>query len=168
MELVDEQPDGSFGTFYGHPNGADKSKELVKRILKEFDLDFQFFRNLLLSIPVDPNQYVTSLQDPIKQEFLAHGWKDEVNYPESDYTADYALQEEERYIFVEVELSDIRRDIKALYMSRVFRTAYMRVGIYIIPESGTPESKYFYSRLTKTYDYLTPEYPLWVIGFTYP
>jgi hypothetical protein len=30
-----------------------------------------------------------SLQAPIKHEFLAKGRKDEVNYPESDYTAEY-------------------------------------------------------------------------------
>lgn len=69
---------------------------------------------------------------------------------------------------MEVELSDIRRNTNAFYMSRVFRTGYMRLGIYIIPESNFPERKNFYSRIIKMYNYLTPDYPLWVIGFDYP
>ncbi len=160
--------DGSFGKFYGHPDGEEKSKELIIRILKEFRIDMDFFKVLLLSFEINPSEKVTSLQDPLYIKFIDAGWKAQVIYPESDYIADYAKRIDNRYIFVEVELSDIRRNVNAFYMSRVFRTGYMRLGIYIIPESSTPETKKFFSRLTKMYDYLAPNYPLWVIGFEYP
>lgn len=168
MNLMDLNADGSFGKFYGHPDGLEKSKEMVIRILKEFDLDFNYFKEILNSIPIKPGDRITVLQDFFKDEFLKRGWESQTNYPESDYKADYALQDKNRYIFVEIELSDIRRNVNAFYMSRVFRTGYMRLGIYIIPESTNPENKVFSSRLIKMYNYLAPDYPLWVIGFTFP
>ena len=127
-----------------------------------------FFKEVLLSVEVNPSENVTTLQDPIKLKFLDNGWKDQVNYPESEYKADFAKEIDNRFIFVEVELSDIRRNVNLFYMSRVFRTGYMRLGIYIIPESTYPERKNFYSRSIKMYNYLSPDYPLWVIGFEYP
>jgi len=168
MNLLNINSDGSFGKFYGHPHGEEKSKDLIKRILNEFGINTDFFKELLLSLEINPSEKVTSLQEPIKHKFIGTGWKAEVNYPESDYKADYAKKIENRDIFVEVELSDIRRNVNAFYMSRVFQTGYMRLGIYIVPESSIPEVKNFYSRIVKMYDYLAPNYPLWVIGFRYP
>ncbi len=161
--------DGSFGSFYGHPEGALKSKTFIKRMLKEFKLNFIFFKNLLLSIPINSNKKVTSLQRPLKMKFIEMGWKSQPKYPESHYRADFGLEKNDRWIFVEVELSDIRRAVNAFYMSRVFRTGYMRLGILIAPESTSPEpKKQFYSSLKQRYNYLTPDYPLWVIGLNYP
>ena len=168
MKLVDKQSDGTFGKFFGHPEGESRSKEYVLRMLREFDLTTDHFGDLILSVSVPQGQYVTALQDPLCRAFTQKGWTDKPYYPESGYRADLGYKRDNRWIFVEVELSDIRRAVNAFYMSRVFRTGYMRLGIFIAPESHTPESKLFYSSLTKRYTYLAPDYPLWVIGFEFP
>ena len=111
---------------------------------------------------------MTALQGPLRIAFTQRRWIDKPNYPESRYKADLGYKQDNRWIFVEIELSDIRRAVNAFYMSRVFRTGYMRLGIFIAPESYTPEPKYFYSPITKRYQYLAPDYPLWVIGFEFP
>ena len=168
MKVVDKQADGTFGKYFGHPEGEKRSKEYVLRILKEFNFTPDYFENLILSVTVSQGEYVTTLQGPLSRAFTSKGWIDKPNYPESRYQADLGYREDNRWIFVEIELSDIRRAVNAFYMSRVFRTGYMRLGIFIAPESDTPENKLFYSSLTKRYAYLAPEYPLWVIGFEYP
>jgi hypothetical protein len=38
MDLMDEKDGGSFGSFFGHPNGSGPSRLMVERILKEFSL----------------------------------------------------------------------------------------------------------------------------------
>jgi len=168
MHLLDTQSDGSFGKFFGHPKGEAKSKEFVIRMLAEFNFDFSTFRNILAPIPIPADGKVTALQEPIKEAFVDKGWNPFPKYPESNYTADLRFNIGERYIFVEVELSDVRRAVNAFFMSRVFRTGFMRLGIFITPESNRPEPKLFYSSLVRRYDYLAPEYPLWVMGFSYP
>ena len=169
MKLVDKQADGIFGKFFGHPEGEDSSREYVLRMLKEFDLTPSYFEDLILSVSVSQGQYVTALQDPLSRAFTERGWYDKPSYPESNYQADLGYKRDNRWIFVEIELSDIRRAVNAFYMSRVFRTGYMRLGIFIAPESKAPERhKSFYSSLTKRYAYLAPDYPLWVIGFEFP
>jgi hypothetical protein len=165
MELLDKQPDGAFGTFFGHPEGGKKSKEYVLRMLKEFEFTFKYFEDLILSVSVPQGGYVTALQEPIYTVFTKNGWVGKPAYPESNYEADLGYRKDNRWIFVEVELSDIRRAVNAFYMSRVFRTGYMRLGIFIAPESQSPENKRFYSSLKTRYAYLAPDYPLWVIGF---
>lgn len=66
--------------------------------MNEFGIEMNFFKDLLISIRVDPSENVTSFQDPIKQKFLKYGWVDQVNYPESDYKADFAKEIENRFI----------------------------------------------------------------------
>ena len=168
MKLVDKQPDRTFGKFFGHPEGENRSKEYVLRMLKEFDLTPEYFEDLILSVSVSQRAYVTALQDPLRKAFTQRRWIDKPYYPESGYRADLGYKQDNRWIFLEIELSDIRRAVNAFYMSRVFRTGYMRLGILIAPESRTPENKLFYSSLTRRYAYLAPDYPLWVIGFSFP
>jgi len=168
MKVVDKQADGTFGKFFGHPEGESRSKEYVLRMLREFDLTTDYFQSLLFSILVPQRENVTALQDPLCKAFTQKGWIDKPPYPESVYKADLGYKQDNRWIFVEIELSDIRRAVNAFYMSRVFRTGYMRLGIFIAPESHTPETKRFYSSLIKRYRYLAPDYPLWVIGFQFP
>ena len=168
MKLVDKQADGTFGKFFGHPEGESRSKEYVLRMLKEFDLTPDYFEDLFLSLPVSQGEYVTALQDPLRRAFTKRGWRDKPYYHESSYQADLGYEQDNRWIFVEIELSDIRRAVNAFYMSRVFKTGYMRLGIFIAPESRAPENKPFYSSLTRRYTYLAPDYPLWVIGFEFP
>lgn len=168
MKLVDKQTDGAFGKFFGHPEGESQSKRYVIRILKEFGLTFDYFENLILSVSVSPREYVTALQEPLHTAFTQKWWSRQPNYPESAYKADLGYRKDNRWIFAEIELSDIRRAVNAFYMSRVFRTGYMRLGIFIAPESYAPENKRFYSSLTRRYAYLAPDYPLWVIGFEFP
>ena len=168
MKLVDKQEDGTFGKFFGHPEGKSCSKEYVLRILKEFNLTPDYFEDLILSASVSQGEKVTALQDPLCRAFTQRGWNNMPYYPESNYRADFGYKQDNRWIFVEIELSDIRRAVNAYYMSRVFRTGYMRLGIFIAPESHTPENKSFYSSLTRRYAYLAPDYPLWVIGFEFP
>jgi hypothetical protein len=169
MKLVDKQEDGTFGKFFGHPGGESRSKEYVLRMLKEFNFTPEYFEDLILSGSVSQGEYVTALQDPLCRAFTQRGWNNKPYYPESNYQADFGYKQDNRWIFVEIELSDIRRAVNALYMSRVFRTGYMRLGIFIAPESHAPEkSKGFYSSLTKRYAYLAPDFPLWVIGFELP
>ena len=168
MKLIDKQSDGSFGKFFGHPEGETHSKKYVTRMLEEFGFTFDYFENLILSTSVQKFEYVTALQHQFFKAFKQKGWKDQPSYPESKYKADYGFEQDGRWIFVEVELSDIRRAVNAFYMSRVFKTGYMRLGIFIIPESKSPENKPFYSSIIKRYKYLSPDYPLWIIGFGYP
>lgn len=165
---MDKQSDGSFGKFFGHPDGESQSKRYVMRMLKEFNLTFDYFSDLILFVQLPIGKYVTSLQEPLADTFVKRGWSRNPNYPESAYQADFGYKQDNRWIFVEVELSDIRRAVNAFYMARVFRTGYMRLGIFIAPESSTPESKKFYSSLVTRYAYLSPDYPLWVIGFKFP
>lgn len=131
MELVDKQVDGAFGKFFGHPDGESQSKRYVLRLLKEFGLTFDYFKDLILSVPVPTRQYVTALQEPLLKAFTEKGWISKPKYPESVYEADFGYRQDKRWIFVEVELSDIRRAVNAFYMARVFRTGYMRLGIFI-------------------------------------
>lgn len=168
MKLLDKQADGAFGKFFGHPEGESHSKQYVLRMLKEFDFTPKYFEDLILSVSVSQGRYVTALQDPLRRAFTQSGWIDRPNYPESRYQADLGYKQDDRWIFLEIELSDIRRAVNAFYMSRVFRTGYMRLGIFIAPESRAPENKPFYSSLTRRYAYLAPDYPLWVIGFEFP
>lgn len=170
MQLLDEQDTGAFGAFFGHPNGGGASRSMVERILKEFSLDYNHFREVLLAIEVKPSEYVTKIKPRMDGKFLERGWSYEPYYPESaGYQADYGREIKGRHIYVEVELSDVRRAVNAMFMSRVFRAGYMRLGIYIAPESTSPEkNKNFYSALKTRYDYIAPEYPLWLIGFSYP
>ena len=170
MDLLDEQDGGAFGSFFGHPNGFDASRSMVERILEEFSLDYDHFREILLSIPVNPNKYLTKIKPDLKRNFLDHGWLYEPYYLESSgYKADFGRKIGDRYIYIEVELSDARRAVNTMFMSRVFRAGYMRLGIYIAPESTKPEKgKTFYSMLKKRYAYIAPDYPLWLIGFSYP
>lgn len=168
MKLCDKSPMGVFGKYYGHPDGQQKSQEMILRILKEFRQSPNDIEEILLSVSIDPSKHVASLQEPIKKAFISKGWVDKPNYPESRYQADFGLNQDGRWLFVEIELSDIRRAVNAFYMSRVFRTGYMRLGIFITPESTKPEKKFFYSSITRRYDYIAPDYPLWVIGFKYP
>ena len=168
MKLVDKQEDGTFGKFFGHPEGESRSKEYVLRILKEFNLTPDYFEDLILSASVSRGEKVTALQDPLCRAFTQRRWNNMPYYPESNYRADFGYKQDNRWIFVEIELSDIRRAVNAYYMSRVFRTGYMRLGIFIAPESHAPENKPFYSSLTRRYAYLAPDYPLWVIGFEFP
>jgi len=165
---LDKKSDGSFGRFFGHPDGENQSKRYVTRILKEFDLTFDYFSDLVLSVQIPTGKYVTSLQEPLAEAFVERKWSRNPVYPESNYQADFGYKQDNRWVFVEVELSDIRRAVNAFYMARVFRTGYMRLGIFIAPESSTPENKRFYSSLVKRYAYLSPDYPLWVIGFKFP
>jgi hypothetical protein len=169
MNLVDRQPDGAFGAFFGHPDGEHKSKEYVIRILKEFEFNFEYFEKLILTTQSPLGEYVTSLQEPLSRSFIDKGWEPQPRYPESPgYQADLGYKQSSRWIFIEIELSDIRRAVNAFYMSRVFRTGFMRLGILIAPESSRPENKRFYSSLKTRYTYLAPDYPLWVIGFEFP
>ncbi len=137
-------------------------------MLQEFDFTPDDFEDVILSVSVPEGEKVTALQDPLRGAFNQRGWIDKPKYPESKYEADFGYERDNRWIFVEIELSDIRRAVNAFYMSRVFRTGYMRLGIFIAPESHSPENKPFYSSLTKRYAYLAPDYPLWVIGFEFP
>lgn len=137
-------------------------------MLKEFNLTSSYFEDLILSVSIPRGNYVTALQNPLHKAFTQKGWINKPNYPESRYQADFGFKQDNRWIFVEIELSDIRRAVNAFYMSRVFRTGYMRLGIFIAPESYSPENKLFYSSLTKRFAYLAPDYPLWVIGFEFP
>jgi hypothetical protein len=139
-------------------------------MLEEFGLDFDYFRKLILSVQVNPIEPVTALQSRFREALLSlqDRWRDKPSYPESSYEADFGLEKSGRWIFLEIELSDIRRAMNAIYMSRVFRTGYMRLRIFMAPESSKPEQKLFYSSLVRRYEYLAPEFPLWVIGFTYP
>ncbi len=165
MELIDKKEDGSFGRYYGHPAGFNESKRMIARLLGEFDLEFQDIENIIQSVQMPENiTHITQLQKPFQRAFLHHGWKDQPEYPESNYKADFGFNSDGRWIFVEIELSDIRRAVNAFFMDRVFRTGYMRLGIFITPQT-TIEKKHFYSQLTKRYDYIAPDYPLWVIGF---
>ena len=165
MKLIDKRGDGSFGKYYGHPKGEQESKKMVARLLREFELEFQDVENIIQSVQIpDGITHITQLQKPFQTAFLAHGWKNQPQYPESNYTADFGFNTNGRWIFVEIELSDIRRAVNAFFMDRVFRTGYMRLGIFITPQTFI-ENKHFYSQLTKRYDYIAPDYPLWVIGF---
>ena len=170
MYLMDEKSEGSFGSFFGHPNGFEPSRLMVERILKEFSLDYNHFREILMSIPVNSNKYLTKIKPYLKRNFLDRGWLYEPPYLEScGYKADFGRKMGERYIYIEVELSDARRAVNAMFMSRVFRAGYMRLGIYIAPESNRPEmGKNFYSMMKTRYAYIAPDYPLWLIGFGYP
>lgn len=168
MKLIDKQTDGTFGKFFGHPKGQAHSKKYVLRVLKEFDLIPGYFEELILSVSGPQGALVTVLQGPLRTAFTKRGWIDKPHYPESRYQADFGYRQDDRWIFVEIELSDIRRAVNAFYMSRVFRTGYMRLGILIAPESNAPERKTFYSSLIGRYEYLAPDYPLWVIGFEFP
>ena len=168
MKIIDKQADGSFGKYFGHPEGENRSKGYVLRMLKEFDLTPDYFEDLILSLSISQGGYVTALQSPLCKAFTEKGWIDKPSYPESRYQADLGYKKDNRWIFVEIELSDIRRAVNAFYMSRVFRTGYMRLGIFIAPESNVPEKKPFYSSLIRRYAYLAPDYPLWVIGFEFP
>ncbi len=174
MDLMDKQDTGTgaeaFGSFFGHPEGQEESRKMVERLLKEFSLDYSHFSDILLSIPVKPNKYLTKIKPDLTKNFLLNGWSEEPKYEDSDkYKADFGREIEGRHIYVEVELSDVRRAVNAMFMARVFRVGYMRLGIYIAPESTTPEKgKNFYSMLKSRYKYIAPEYPLWLIGFSYP
>ena len=165
MILIDQKSDRSFGKYYGHPDGFDSSKEMVARLLNEFDLKFQDVANIIHDVKIPTNlTHITKLQKPFQTAFINCKWKNQPSYPESNYKADFGLNDNDRWIFVEIELSDIRRAVNAFFMDRVFRTAYMRLGIFITPQTII-ENKHFYSQLTKRYDYIAPDYPLWVIGF---
>ena len=130
LKLIDRNQDGSFGSFYGHPEGNEASKEMVCRLLSEFDLNIKFFENLVLSINLPSNiTHITNFQGSFKEKFSNHSWIDQPYYPESKYQADYGLRVDDRWIFVEIELSDIRRAVNAFFMGRVFRTGFMRLGI---------------------------------------
>ena len=133
MKLVNKHQDGAFGKFFGHPDGESRSKEYILRMLKEFNLTLDYFEDLILSASVSQGEYVTALQDPLHRAFTQRGWNDTPYYPESNYRADLGIKQDNRWIFVEIELSDIRRAVNAFYMSRVFRTGYMRLGIFIAP-----------------------------------
>ena len=172
MNLLDLRPNGSFGTFLGHPDGAEASEGLVSRMLAEFNLDFTYFHRVLSPIPTNLGGYVTNLQNPIRQAFLnsGHGWSQNSYYPESRYKPDLGFNIGDRWVFIEVELSDGRRAVNAMYMSRAFRTGYMRLGIYITFEANAnaPRMDRFYSSLLRRYKYMSPDFPLWLIGFSYP
>ena len=170
MDLIDEKDGGSFGAFFGHPIGFEPSRLMIERILKEFSLDYNHFREILMSIPVHPSKYLTQIKPYLKQNFLDRGWLYEPTYLESSgYKADFGRKMGDRYIYIEVELSDVRRAVNAMFMSRIFRAGYLRLGIYIAPESNRPEKgKNFYSMMKTRYAYISPEYPLWLIGFSYP
>jgi len=165
MILIDQKNDGSFGKYYRHPGGFESSKKMVARLLNEFDLKFDDVANIIYDVKVPANiTHITELQNPFQISFKRFQWDDKPNYPESNYKADFGLNKNNRWIFVEIELSDIRRAVNAFFMDRVFRTAYMRLGIFITPQTLV-ENKHFYSQITKRYDYIAPDYPLWVIGF---
>ena len=154
MKLLDEQDSGAFGAFFGHPNGFDKSQAMVERILSEFSLNYEHFRKIVLSVPVDPKTYLTKIKPDLTQNLVKSGWQAEPYYPESPrYQTDIGRHIDNRYIFVEVKLSDARRAVNTSFMSRVFRAGYMRLGIYIALESTSPEKgKNFYSMLKTRYD----------------
>jgi hypothetical protein len=168
MELLDSKSDGTFGSCFGHPEGNAKSKLMVERLLAEFQQDFESLRQIILSVQVNPLEKLTKIKPQLDRAFYEAGWNREPYYPESNYRADYGLEVEKRWIFVEAELSDDRRTVNAFFMSRVFRTGYMRLGILLAPESTSPESKRFYSSFLRRYAYLSPDYPLWIVGFSYP
>jgi hypothetical protein len=168
LTLMDLNEDNSFGKFYGHPNGNEFSKEMVIRLLDEFNLSISYFNQLILDIPIPQNfTHLTNLQSCFQLQFRNSNWQEQPYYPESGYQADFGLKIDNRWIFAEVELSDIRRAVNAFFMDRVFRTGFMRLGIVIVPEDCKIENrnKNFYSQLTKRYNYISPNYPLWVIGF---
>lgn len=119
MKLLDKQADGAFGKFFGHPEGEIHSKQYVLRMLKEFDLTPDYFEDLILSVPITQGKYVTALQKPLLDAFTNRNWFGHPRYPESDYQADIGYKKDERWIFIEIELSDIRRAVNAFYMSRV-------------------------------------------------
>ena len=165
MILIDWENDGSFGRYYGHPDGFDSSKLMIARLLNEYNLNFSNIRDIIQSVNIPYNlTHITQLQKSFKKAFLDNKWINQPEYPESNYKADFGLKSNNQWIFVEIELSDIRRAVNAFFMDRVFRTAYMRLGIFITPQTRI-ENKHFYSQLTKRYDYIAPDYPLWVIGF---
>jgi hypothetical protein len=171
MNLVNSQPDGSFGMFFGHPQRGDKSKQMVERLLDEFGFDFAKIKSILNPIVTNNGGKVTTLQEPIKLAFTNSkpAWKSQPYYPESKYKADVGFNLGNRWIMVEVELSDIRRGVSFNYMSTIFVTGYMRLGIIIVPESISPEKhKTFYSKLVTRCNFHSPNFPLWVIGFEYP
>ena len=166
MEIIDLNDDGSFGKFYGHPNGQEASKEMIVRLLNEFELNFNYVADLIQSVVIPNNiNRITELQTPFQKVFQIRNWENQPCYPESNYRADYGINNNGRWIFVEIELSDIRRAVNAFFMDRVFRTAHMRLGIFLTPEHNRLENKRFYSQLTRRYDFIAPDYPLWVIGF---
>ncbi len=120
MKLADKQEDGTFGKFFGHPESERQSKRYVLRILKEFGFTPDYFEKLILSVPVSQGEYVTALQAPLHKAFTDQGWISGPNYPESVYKADFGYRQDNRWIFVEIELSDIRRAVNAFYNGKGF------------------------------------------------
>ena len=168
LTLKDLQTDGSFGKFYGHPNGQDDSKGMVVRLLDEFGQSFAGIQALLTAaqIPVGLRT-VPGVQTPIGTQFVDANWLSRPNYPESGYQADFGLEQQSRWLLVEIELSDHRRSVNSSFMRRAFLTAHLRLGIYILPEHTRLENKRFYHHVTERYNFHSPDYPLWVIGFDF-
>lgn len=146
---------------------------MVYRILHEFGLSWKDVAVPLERVQSSAGSYVTKLNERFKEELRKEGWLvsgdvPRALYPESRYEPDFARKSGERYIFGEIELSDPRRAVNAHFMDRCFRAGYLRLGIYIAPEGTSPEKKLFYSNLKKRYDFVTPTFPFWLIGFRFP
>ncbi len=162
IKLMDLQEDGSFGKFFGHPNAIENdSKEMIGRLLKEFKLKFSDIKKLLEK--VEKTNDIKTLQSLIKTEFSKRNWISEKIYPESNYKADFGKgkENEDRWILVEVELSDPSRCKELFYMERVFRTGFMNLGVLISPKR---EHCNFYNSVVARYSYNRPNFPLWIIG----
>ena len=167
MILKDLQEDGSFGKFYGVPNNFLASRQLVCDVLNQFELSFIKVRNLLEVIQnPNPLTSITQFQNSINESFKTNDWCSQPNYPNSRYKADFGKTNQNGSILVEVELSDVRRSANILYMMGAYRMEAMKLGIVIVPENNSLErTKNFYSNLTRRFNYFSPDFPLWLIGF---
>jgi len=89
MVLIDRKKDGSFGAFFGHPDGSVMSKQLVWRMLVEFCFDFKYFEDLMADVckvgQAQGKVKITDYNTIFKKEFKKRNWIDQPPYPESGH-----------------------------------------------------------------------------------
>jgi len=161
MELLNLIDENQFGWYYGSiTHIQEDSRILVNRLLVEFNLSQGHIYRILHPIICQDFARYTSYTPLIESAFGDHNWQysPHPHYPNSNYSSDASYHlDDNRKIFLEIEMSDPSRISKILIMERTFRDCYMRLGIYIFPESISDSA-------INRFNYIQPNFPLWVIG----
>jgi hypothetical protein len=142
MQLLELRNQNDFGYYFGaSTNRRSDSQILITRILAEYHLTQQDFYNILTPLNCAQFNRYTQYTTIIENSLFNLGWLNHPYYFGSRYQADAGLANNpNRYLYLEIQMTDETRISKVMIMERSFHDCYLRLGIYIFPNT-------FYSRV---------------------
>lgn len=167
IEILDMNPDDSFGYFFGHPEGPVSSHTMISQRLVEVNLSFKGVQNIIgQSIESEYTASIDDISQAISGGFVDAGWIQNPLIHGQQHHGYYGLEmPDSRWALAAINLNNAEIAIgQAYFMDRLFRSSDLRLGIIISMDDDGQGARDTYTRLISDFDYLRPQFPLWLIG----